>query len=133
MAEPTRSTASNFSFPTVAPNGTAVIGVMGGTNEREAASAVLGNHCQVTNVTTDPARARNRIAPIPSGHVGTCHGSRAVSDTSARPTVPTAMAAALNVTGFVSCPHRLIATVAKVAHVADRTIASIGNALSRPA
>src|SRR2546426_10642410 len=133
MAEPTRSTASNFSFPTVAPNRTAVIGVMRATNEREVASAVLSNHCHVTNVTTDPARARNRIAPIPSGQVGTRHGSLAVSDTMARPTVPTAIAAALNVTGFVSWPHRLRATVAKAAHVADRTMASIGNALSIPA
>src|SRR2546427_13178223 len=124
MAEPTRSTASNFSFPTVAPNRTAVIGVMRATNEREVASAVLSNHCHVTNVTTDPARARNRIAPIPSGHVGTCHVSRAVSDTSARPTVPTALAAALNVTGLVSGPHRLTATVPKAAHVPARISAA---------
>src|SRR5256886_9005793 len=106
---------------------------MRATNEREVASAVLSNHCHVTNVRTDPGRAGNRMAPIPSGQVGTCHGSRAVIDTSARPTVPTAMAAALNVTGFVSWPHRLIATVAKAAHVADRMIASMGNALSSPA
>src|SRR5437867_2024195 len=122
MAEPTRSTASNFSFPTPAPRRTAVIGVMRATKERDVASAVLRSHCHVTNVTTDPARARNRMAPIPSGHEGVCHGSLAASDTAARLAVPTAIAAALKVTGSVAWPHRLIAMVANAAHVADRTI-----------
>src|SRR6267378_4742646 len=106
---------------------------MRATKESEVASAVFSSHCHVTNVTTDPARARKRIAPIPSGQEGVPQGSFAPSETTARLAVPTAIAAALNVTGSAAWPQRLIATVAKAAQVAERTIASIGNALSNPA
>src|SRR5207244_9226584 len=119
IAEPIRSTASNFSFPTPAPRRTAVIGVMRATKEREVASAVLSSHCQVTNVTTDPASARNRIAPMPSGQEGTCQDSRVPSETTARLAVPTAIAAALNVTGSVAWPHRLMATVRSEEHTSE--------------
>src|SRR2546421_12585118 len=115
IAEPTRSTTSNFSFPTPAPSRTAVIGVMRATNEREVASAVLSSHCHVTNVTTDPASARNRIAPMPSGQEGTCQDSRAPNETTARVPDPTAIAAALNGPGSVAWPTRLLEPVATAA------------------
>src|SRR5205807_1798042 len=92
-----------------------------------------GGHCQVSSGRTDPASGRNRLAPLPSGHAATCEDSRAPTETTARLAVPTPIAAALSVTGSVAWPHRLMATVAKAAQVAERTIASIGNALSNPA
>src|SRR5213595_1551295 len=110
-----RSTASNVSFPTVAPRRIAVMGVMGATKDK------------------DVAKARNRIAPIPSGQEGTRQVSLAVTESAARLAAPTAIAPALNVTGSASAPQRLRATVATAAQVAESTIAIMGNALSAPA
>src|SRR5207247_5325022 len=128
-----RSTASNVSFPTVAPRRTAVMGVTRTREDREVASSVLRSHCQVTNMTTDPAKARNRIAPIPSGQEGTRQVSLAVTERAARLAAPTAIAPALNVTGSVPAPQRLRATVATAAQVAESTIAIMGKALSATA
>src|SRR5439155_12040788 len=128
-----RSTASNVSFPTVAPRTIAVMGVMRATKDREVASAVLRSHCQVTNVTTDPAKARNRIAPIPSGHEGTRQVSLVVTESAARPAAPTAIAPALNVTGSVPAPPRLRATVATAAQDEESTTALLGKGLPAPA
>src|SRR5437764_12494405 len=123
-----RSTASNVSFPTVAPRRIAVMGVMRATKDKDVASAVLRSHCQVTNVTTDPAKARNRIAPIPSGQEGTRQVSLAVTERAARLAAPTAIATALNVTGSASAHQRSRSTVVAAAQDATLKTSIIGYA-----
>src|SRR3989441_2269111 len=124
---------SNVSLPRLAPSRTATIGITNAMYERNVACISFRSHCHATNVTTEPAIARYRIAPRPWGHVGTAHGSRATSETPAKAAAPTAMDAALKLIDYDSGPHRFTATVANAAHVAPGTIDNIGNTCSRPA
>src|SRR3989442_463421 len=123
---------SNVSLPRLAPSRTATIGITNAMYERNVACISFRSHCHATNVTTEPAIARYRIAPRPWGHVGTAHGSRAMRETPAKAAAPTAMDAALKLIGSVSWPHRFTATVANAAHVAPSPIDNIGNTSSRP-
>src|SRR5207244_3489040 len=124
---------SSGSLPRLAPSRTATIGMTNAMYERNVACISFRSHCHATNVTTEPAIARYRIAPRPWGHVGTAHGSRAMRERPARAPAPTAMDAALKLIGSVSWPQRFTATVANAAHVAPRTIDNLGNTCARPA
>src|SRR2546422_8683400 len=107
---------SNVSLRRLAPRRTATIGITNAMYERNVACISFRSHCHATNVTTEPAIARYRIAPRPWGHVGTAHGSRAMRERPARAPAPTAMDAALKLIGSVSGPQRLTDTVANEAH-----------------
>src|SRR3989442_496971 len=123
---------SNVSLPRLAPSRPATIGFTNAMYERNVACIPFRSHCHATNVTTEPAIARYRIAPRPWGHVGTAHGSRAMRERPARAPAPTAMDAALKLIGSVSWPQRFTATVANAAHVAPRTIDKLGKTCPRP-
>src|SRR2546422_11654651 len=123
---------SNVSLPRLAPSRTATIGITNAMYERNVACISFRSHCHATNVTTEPAIARYRIAPRPCGHVGIPQGSRVMSETVAKPTAPTVIAAALKLIGSVSWPHRFTAAVADAAHVVARTIESMGDTFSSP-
>src|SRR3990170_2311019 len=132
-AAPAIASGSRASLPTVTPRNTATIGVTIAIYDADVASIFFRSHQYVTNVTTDPARARYTIARMPSGHAGAAHGSLAARERAARPTAPTPIESAVKETGSVSWPQRFVATDEIAAHVADRTIASIGRSFSVPA
>src|SRR5437867_6527854 len=127
---PTRTSTSSTSFRATYPRNTATIGVTKAMYESEVASIRFRSQRNVTNVTTDPAKARYRIAPPPAGHDGAAHLSPARSEAPASPSAPVPIAIPLKLTGSASWPHRFTATLAIAAHVAATTIASIGMAIS---
>src|SRR3989304_5009633 len=140
-AAPAIASRSRASLPTVTPRNTATIGVTIAMYDADVASIFFRSHQYVTNVTTDPARARYTIARMPSGHAGAAPGpvaaggggAGAARERAARPTAPTPIESAVKETGSVSWPQRFVATDEIAAHVADRTIASIGRSFSVPA
>src|SRR3972149_4526399 len=132
-APPARTSGSKLSDPTETPRRTATIGVTRAMKDMYVASTVRRSQRYAANVTTDPARARYRMARTPSGHEGTAHASPTARDAVASPTAPVPIPTPLKLKGSIVAPHRFIATVATAAPAADRTIASMGNSFSGPA
>src|SRR3972149_12236230 len=91
------------------------------------------SHQYVTNVITDPATARYRIARTPTGHVGAIHRSPAARERVKSPAAPTTIVSAVKGIWTMLCPQRFVATDAAAAHVAERAIASIGRRRTGPA
>src|SRR3972149_11491453 len=90
------------------------------------------SHQYVTNVITDPATARYRIARTPTGHVGAIHRSPAARERVKSPAAPTTIVSAVKGIWSMLCPQRFVATDETAAHVAERTIASIGRGRAGP-
>src|SRR2546426_7440069 len=128
---PTRTSSSRTSPAKTYPRRTATMGMTNAMYDAVVASTRFRSHRKVTNVTTEPAKLRYRMAPIPAGHEGTSHLSPAVRETAASATAPIPIASPLKLTGSTSCPHRFTATFAADAHAAAATSASIGK--NRPA
>src|SRR5438445_77017 len=123
---PARTRGSSRSLWTRYPRSTATIGFTNAMYERDVASIRFRSQRYVTKATTEPARLRYAIAKIPVGQDGTAHVSPARREAAAGVTAPVPIAKALRLTVSMSWPHRFTATLAAAAHVAARTIASIG-------
>src|SRR4030067_3301478 len=83
-----RPSGSKRSDPTETPRRTATIGVTRAMKDMYVPSTVRRSQRYAANVTTDPARARYRMARTPSGHEGTAHASPTARDAVDSPTGP---------------------------------------------